>query len=243
MRKSTVLFTFALALGAVFHTPGAGANEPTKITECGTIVRPGSYVLTKNLTAAGDCLVVNADFVSIDLAGFLITGDGTGAGIRADPVGPESAQGIAVRNGTIAGFEFGVAMIAIGSIVEGVRAVGNSSTGIFTSGIVRNNTAVGNRIHGIIATGTVSGNIAEDNDQNGIFGAGTVSGNTARRNRGGGIGAGGGSTVSGNTAEGNGQGISVSCPSNVIGNTATNNAGGNLVLGGEGCNNIDNLAP
>ena len=50
--------------------------------------------------------------------------------------------------------------------------------------------------------------------------------------------------MSSNTARDNrGIGIDVECPSNVIGNTATGNAGENLVLFGEGCTNIDNLAP
>jgi parallel beta-helix repeat protein len=228
MRKPAALFTVALALGAAFHAPGASANEPTKITECRTIGQPGSYVLAKNLTAAGNCLVVVAEFVTVDLAGFLITGDGTGAGIRADAAGPEAPRGIAVRNGTIAGFEFGAFLQATGSIVEGLRVVGNTSVGMFVSpgGIVRGNTAVGNGIHGIVAVGTVSGNTAEDNGTGiGILissGGSTVSGNTARNNR--------------------GVGISVFCPSNVIGNTATGNAGGNLTLRA-GCTNIDNLAP
>ena len=66
----------AVSLGA----PATGA--PAKnITACQTIGQPGKYSLGGNLTAAGDCLVIAADFVSIDLAGFTIAGNGTGAGV------------------------------------------------------------------------------------------------------------------------------------------------------------------
>ena len=238
MRRSTALFTFALALGAAIHTPGADAQAPAPITACGTINEPGSYMVATNLTAAGDCLVVTADFVTIDLAGFVITGNGTGSGIRGGP------RSTAVRNGTIVGFAIGVNMGE--GIVEGVRALANTREGIRTAvAIVRGNFAERNGGLGILAAGIVSGNEVFANGGQGIFagGASTVSGNNAVAN-GAGISAGAGSIVSGNTAVGNdGTGIRVGCPSNVIGNTATTNVGGNLVLGGEGCNNIDNLAP
>jgi hypothetical protein len=223
MRRVVILFIVTLAFGSTFHAPRAGAQEATVITACRTISQPGAYVLASNLTASGDCLVVTADFVTIDLAGFLITGNGTGAGIRADPA-PEGARGIAVRNGTIAGFGVGVFLTASGAIVEGLRVVGNASNGIVAVGIVRGNTAGGN-VGGIVATGTVSGNTARNNSGRGM----TVNAN---------------STVSGNTAVQNGDfGIFVVCPSNIIGNTASANTGGNLVLSGEGCTNFNNLAP
>jgi hypothetical protein len=45
------------------------------LRKCQTISQPGSYELTDNLTTNGDCLVITADFVTIDLAGFTITGN------------------------------------------------------------------------------------------------------------------------------------------------------------------------
>jgi hypothetical protein len=76
----------------------------TQITACGTISQSGSYVLAQNLSAAsGDCLVIAATRVTIDLAGFTITGTGTGTGITA--INPFD---ITVRNGSITGFHSGV---------------------------------------------------------------------------------------------------------------------------------------
>jgi hypothetical protein len=165
--------------------------------------------------------VITADFVSIDLAGFSISG-GEGAGIRA----AGQLRGIAVRNGSISNFIAAVNLgSADGSIVEGLRVFGPSlGEGIIAKGIVKGNTASGFRDFGITATGTVTGNYASGNR----FG----------------ISAGQGSTVIGNTVTGNAiLGLSVSCPSNVTDNTAVNNNEINLVLNGEGCHNEDNVAP
>jgi hypothetical protein len=269
MRRLTALFTFVLVLGAVFYAMEASA-EPVEITECSTVVVPGSYVLANNLSISnlptgGSCLGITTDFVTIDLAGFSITGDGTGVGIQTFR---DDQQGIVVRNGTIADFETGIVLAGGSSIIEGVRVLRNLA-GILAANsisIVRNNIVQNNRGFGIAAMGTVSGNIAfgnafgivapgpgsnvtgnlaRNNSSEGIVASGTVTGNTSNENGTSGIRVfDQGSTVSGNTAARNGgTGILVVCPSNVIGNTATNNTGGNLVLDGAGCTNIDNLAP
>jgi hypothetical protein len=88
------LFTVALALGAAFPAPEADADEPEQIHECRRIDEPGSYALMRNLPGDegllpdGDCLLIAADFVTLDLNGWTITGDGTGFGIRTDPLDP-----------------------------------------------------------------------------------------------------------------------------------------------------------
>src|SRR5262245_26560564 len=88
------VFVVAFLLGTAFHQPFAAALDPAKITQCGGITTSGSYVLGNNLAADGHCLVVTANSVTIDLAGFVITGGGTGAGIAG------RGRNLAVRNGT-----------------------------------------------------------------------------------------------------------------------------------------------
>jgi hypothetical protein len=262
MRRPAFVLTMVLALWTRFQTPGALAQ--TVITACQTLRASGSYVLANNLIAAGDCLVVDADFITIDLAGFTLFGNHTGTGIS----NLLERRGITVRNGTIFGFGSGISLLAEDSIVEGMRVSGNTDTGIFASGIVRNNlvqdngsfgitsigivsgnTAIGSGscCSGILATGTVIGNTARGNHGEGISASGTVTGNTAQVNEGNGIRAFNseqGSTVSGNTASSNGgTGIDVACPANVIGNTAVANVGRNLRLNGAGCTNTNNLTP
>jgi hypothetical protein len=140
MRRPAALFPIALALGAISLAPAAGAREqgPTEIEKCQTIRQSGSYRLVNNLTATGDCLVIDADFVTVDLAGFTISGTG-GRGISSTPPLVHH-QGIAVRNGSISGLE-GVILDATASIVEGVRVFGSGSLiGILANGgIVKGN--------------------------------------------------------------------------------------------------------
>jgi len=225
MRRPSALFPISLALGAMMLAPGAGAREPTKIKACQTIDRPGSYELANNLSAAtGDCLVITADFVTIDLAGFSIS---SRALFNGTAILATSSQGIAVRNGSISGFEVGVDLrTAAGSIVEGLRVSccgpDFNGIGIFAHGVVTGNT-VSSGFGGIAATGTVTGNYA-----------------TGRKV---GISVGKGSTVIGNTVTDSIRfGLMVECPSDVINNRSTGNAF-NLLLNGKGCNNTNNVAP
>jgi parallel beta-helix repeat protein len=244
------LFIVALVLVTAFHRPEASA-EPVPITACGPIDQAGSYVLANNLVVAeNDCLQIRAEFVTIDLAGFLIVGNGLGGGIFSRP--GSSPRGIVVRNGTISGFTLGIHITGDGTIVEKVRVFGNDSgITVLGTGIVRDNIAQGNGGCGICGdVGIVTGNIARDNGSFGIrFGQGILKGNFVTNNADGIVITSEGSTVSGNTAiannllAGNHTGISVTCPANVIGNTATTNRGGNLVPNGQGCNNTENLAP
>jgi hypothetical protein len=162
MKRPAALFPIVLALGAIILSPRGGAQAqdareegPTEIEKCRTISKPGSYKLVNNLVAtSGDCLVITADFVTIDLAGFTISGTTNGllpAGIRGT-----SLQGIAVRNGSISGFVEQVNLSASnGSIVEGLRVAGLGQVGneISATGIVKGNTATNLRGTGISATG------------------------------------------------------------------------------------------
>jgi hypothetical protein len=225
MRGPAAFFPIALALGAIILAPVAGAREEgsTEIEKCQTISQPGSYKLVNNLTATGSpCLVITADAVTIDLAGFSISGNGFATGIQS------TNRGTAVRNGSISNFFTGIDFgSAAGSIVEGLRVFGIAGNGIVAfRAIVKGNTVSGSTT-GIQATGTITGNYVEDSSQTGLLvpDSSTLIGNTVAEI---------GTTGS--------VGIAVSCPSNVTDNTATGSAL-NLALGGDGCNNTNNVAP
>jgi hypothetical protein len=259
MRRPAAIFSIALALGAIILAPKADA-QPTPISACPfTANQPGgSYALVGPLMASGTCITITRDFVTIDLAGFSIMGNGSGTGIVAMTAPPGVLRGVAVRNGSIANFDFGVD-IGDGSIVEGLRVSNTASAGIqVSSGIVRGNsvyitegapgisvTGAGAAGTGVGNGGTVTGNyVAYAGPGIDVASAGTVRGNTTNNNDNWGIRAGSGSTIIGNTAAGNGQfGISATCPSNLTDNTATGSFGPNLVLNGNNCHNEDNVAP
>ena len=192
----------ALVVVALVASGAALASGPAlaaSINKCTTIGKPGSYVLTRNLTAAGDCLVVAADFVTIDLGGWVITGDGgTGSGVT-DQGAPR--RGIAVRDGTITGFLAGVGLgSTTGAVVEKVRAdCEEAGISAGSDSIVSGNTARA-PVFGISAgaDSIVSGNVATSSDSAIRAGSGSiVSGNVVAQSDFG-ISAGSLSTVSGN---------------------------------------------
>ena len=228
--KMTVSAAILALILAANSTEGVakGPSGPTQIKSCGTLAAPGSYVVVQNLTATGDCLVIAADFVTVDLGGFTLTGNGTtGEGITDQLAGH---TGVVVRNGAVTQFGFGVSM-ATGSrlTIEGVRAVDNNVHGmsIGMNSIIRGNTVSGNGGIGIsVDVGSVvAGNVVSHNLDDGI---------AAER----------GGIVSGNSSTNNGtHGIDVVCPSNIIGNTLLGNTVSDLNTDATGgaCNLFNNL--
>jgi hypothetical protein len=98
---------------------------PTLLTACGAITTSGIYVVRQNLTATGDCFVIQADHVELSLAGFTLTGDGSGSGVTD---GGTARTNVAVQNGTITGFANGVNMSArAGSSFQGLRLLDNTN--------------------------------------------------------------------------------------------------------------------
>ena len=246
MKTPASVFTIALALGAIISARVTGAKAqdareegPFEIDKCQTIDKSGSYKLVRNLTFLGTngaCLMITASGVTLDLAGFTISGHTSGFATSTAILASGDLRGIAVQNGSLSGFQTGVNLgSATGSLVEKLRVIDITRTlqptGIIASGIVRSNSVLGplgpNPVGtGISVTGTLTGNYV----------TGTATGMLIGR----------GSTVSDNTATDNRQfGFLVTCPSNVTDNTAVNNPDGNLVLETSrgSCNITNNVAP
>src|SRR6187399_3008396 len=120
--NATLRTALAVAGCACAALPALAA--PRVINACQAITEPGSYVVNRNLQATGDCLVIAADFVTIDLDGFVISGSGVGNGVgSAVLVGRRS---INVRNGVITGFATGVYLEYASDVtVERVTASAN----------------------------------------------------------------------------------------------------------------------
>jgi hypothetical protein len=240
MKRSAAFFP--IVLGAIILAPPAGAQAqsareegPIEIEKCQTISQPGSYKLVNNLSfrsSDGTCLTITASFVTIDLAGFTITGaSGVNPFNQATAIGAgNDVNGSAVRNGSISFIGTGVSLSGAGSIVEGLRVFRAGLAGIIATGVIKNNTVVETFFPGtgIVASGIISGNYLSDNRETGME-------------------IGQGSTVIGNTVTNSqgfhGPGIRVACPSNVSNNTAVNNVGQNLEMDGNGCTDTNNVAP
>lgn len=245
-------------VGATLLATSSGVHAAGKsINQCTTIKEPGSYTVTKNLSAAGDCLVVAASFVTIDLDGYVMTGNGTGQGIGS---GPFDARNVAVRNGTLVNFLVGINLDSTvgGAVIEKVRLFGNG-TGISCgnsctitdntleqngSGIVVNEAAriVGNTVaENTQASGVAiflgdnsyaSGNTVFNNGGAGISGAqnNIVTDNIVKGSQGNGIEVQDGNTVTKNSIQANtSSGIIVGVGSSVIGNTSTSNSAAGII--------------
>src|SRR5579864_185348 len=74
-RELTAALFAMLLIGGLCGRAGAIITNP--ISACGTLSSPGAYFLTKNLSATGDCLVIAASNVAIDMKGKTITGNGS----------------------------------------------------------------------------------------------------------------------------------------------------------------------
>lgn len=136
---ATILFTLASPLAAGPLDPPAGPVAPTMKTIAQaeprtpiesipfTISQPGSYYLAKSLTASADGtgITISTGNVTLDLAGFTLSGGGfQGAAISGD-----SAPNVAVRNGVLTGWRQGGVLLGTGAVVEDLRIVGTFDQG------------------------------------------------------------------------------------------------------------------
>jgi hypothetical protein len=242
-RRLTLTLTVlvvALLLASYPAVPTEADHTTNRIHACRTIAQSGSYVLDRNLEATGDCLVIATNNVTIDLAGYTISGTGTGFGIRT--AGEESLDAITLRNGSVTNFREGVAFMGRQHVVDEVRASDNNVTGIriltsvgnvssarvaggntVRNSIASNNGKVGDVLHhGILVVGcfNLPPHGCVQNDESVSFGH-SIIGNVANQN-------------------GNGGGIRVGCPSTVVNNVAAGNAGDITASGVPPCTRLGN---
>ena len=198
-----------------------------------TIDQPGSYYLTGNLTAGAvnaNGITIIASDVTLDLAGFALTGLGgtSGDGVNVS----QNVTNVTVRNGTVRGWGGrGVdADTAFNSQLVDIRASHNGSDGMSlgAGGIIMACAATANGQDGIEALSlcTVSGCVATRNTGDGItVSAGSVvTGCASSGNGDDGIVGVTGSTVRGNTIYTNiGDGIQVAADCQVAENTCDGN--------------------
>jgi hypothetical protein len=216
MKGKSLVLTSMLVISLGVRAIQTAAQE--KIEKCGPITSPGSYVLTKNLKAIGDCLKVEADFVTIDLNRFLIEvipvrGGSPGVGILDIEISGVDVprDGVTVRNGTIKGFLRGISLFGDFVRIEGVRVLDSVQGGILVCGVPA------------IVRDSIIG-------RSGSFGISTragslVVGNVGASNHSTGIDAGEGSTLVNNASLGNTEdSISVRCPGVVLSNTVAFNS-------------------
>jgi hypothetical protein len=247
MKKSVILvvvFTFVTLLAVpawAQYQDSQGTGQ--SIYACTVITKPGSYVLAKNITATQRdlrtvpnrvpaCIVIVADFVSLDLHGYTITGPGwTDVGPfgisvtgNANDKWPSATH---IRNGCVTNFERGINVEGLGHTVDGVRVYGNN-VGLMLDGDdhrVKDAVAISNGT-GIICW-SWRGLSVEQSQISGNFGTGiSLWHDQGNMNL--------GSRIVGNTVVGNGEyGIHAPCPSLILQNMVYQNGLDDILI--EGC--------
>jgi len=130
-----------------------------------TISQSGSYYLVTNLTSTGNGVVIAASGVTLDLMGFAITGTGGAVdnGVQISGTAGAPLRDIAIRNGTLRNFSYGVrADFSQGGRLENLAVLSNLYYGIYLNGIggtcngnaIAHCSIVGNGYSGIYLLGT-----------------------------------------------------------------------------------------
>src|SRR5215475_10813625 len=108
MRKRTTLLALSIvAVLLMIAGPGmvTRAAAATPVSQCMNITEVGAYELVQNIQAYsyGDCLLVQADFVTIDLKGYaIVSSNRSGAAVIG------FGRALVVRGGTIYNFYTGI---------------------------------------------------------------------------------------------------------------------------------------
>ena len=226
----------AAIIGFSMASYAATACAQVGIDKCLLLSQSDSYKLTSNIPKTpkylldGSCLEVAADFVTIDLNGFSIIGNGTGTGSGVTDAGI-ARVGTTIKNGSIRGFASSGVDLSVSSLtmIDGLIVTSNSGQGIAVGvadpefapdggNIVMNSRVEGNELNGIVSApgDRIVGNTVLSNGRNGIFvSVGTlVKGNVVRGhgNDGAGIGNLGQCLIVQNVVTGSGSGGEIQNP-------------------------------
>ena len=111
-----------------------------------TVSNPGVYCVRRHLTnnaVAGNMIDIQADNVTINLAGWTLDGSTAGSGTTTSGISAFNKKNITIKNGTVRGFLTGINLNqGSGHVVRNVRAEGNTQVGIAiksAGSLIRNN--------------------------------------------------------------------------------------------------------
>lgn len=223
MKKFILFFLAVYMLGISTNR----ASAAVIVSNCMIIDKPGSYILLTNIKAAPTslknpgpaCILIFADFVTLDLQGHTITGPGTGFGIYSTLGIAHYPVATRISNGSITGFDRAIALEGDAHTAENVRVAGNN-VGLTVDGLgikVRAVQASRNTTAGILCFGGF-GHSVQDSVVISTAGDG-INFNSCS-----------GSKIIGNTSMANGgYGIAATCPSLILQNMVAQNGAGDIV--------------
>jgi Right handed beta helix region len=136
-----------VAVVAAFILGPAPAAAVTLVSACQPLGKAGeTYVLTADITASSDCFLIQADRITLDLAGKTITGSGAGAGVGF--LGNFTLT--VVKNGSIVNFFVGIFLPGPRNTVRNVTASDNGvGIAVGSNSLVKDCTVQRNQSGGI----------------------------------------------------------------------------------------------
>jgi parallel beta-helix repeat protein len=175
MRRISLGFaTVSLLVTAGCHvdgdilSPSRFASEWPKPTPSAAVtVSCGESIVTdleiaNDLVCAGDGLIIDADEITIDLNGHVITGSGTGNGITV-----RARQNVVIHGGTIMNFVTGIFVANSSHVLIKETRLTQNREGVFLNGssdnVVKENEVWNNQLRGIMLRPTLSGAISTRN--------------------------------------------------------------------------------
>jgi hypothetical protein len=212
MNRPALWLAALVSIAAVALMGSAADAQPKPITSCGTTVSAaGSYILNGNLTSTSTtspCINVTANEVTIDLNGFVISGNGgTSTGISS------SGTKLAVTDGTITGFGVGIYDPSAGSRISHLTVMNSAKDehyGIYLGDSARVSDSIllnnGSDGIGVGANAVVTHCIFGGNGGYGLYAYSTgavATENSAGANSEGGVDTSGKATVEGNAGTNN----------------------------------------
>jgi parallel beta-helix repeat protein len=127
------LIVLALITGAALTSPTAAFSQPPiAVTYCQKITKPGLYeidnIIIATVPAAGDCIVITAPNVSLNLNGFSLSGTTNAVGIH---VMKTAAKVVIEGNGSIIKtFGTGIQIDAAGALADNFTVNKNTEAGV-----------------------------------------------------------------------------------------------------------------
>lgn len=179
--KLAAAFALALLLGC---TTLVGVADAAHVT-CGQVITEDTTLDADLGPCPGDGIVIGADNITLDLGGHRVLGSPSPGSAQTGIV-IDSRSGVRVRNGTVSGFDTGVALLrASGNTVERLVIRDNRCSGVLLAQASSDNVIRANRIErngcaGVVISGatrtlTEANRIIGNAGPGVLIGAGSIS--------------------------------------------------------------------
>ena len=161
----TAATIIGMAAGLLGVRPVAASRAfgPISISTCRAFTAAHVYMLTKSVGKSGNCMVIEASNVVLNLNGFSLVGNGKfGHGV----IILHGLTGVQVLNGQIRAWGTGVEDLGTGTRLQKLRIFNNTQFGVFLSGatnsMVLNNSFPGNESVSLYANGTTGATVSNN---------------------------------------------------------------------------------